>query len=49
VVSASTNSGDLSTLQGKLAAEAAQQGASSYRIVSAGGESHMYGTAEIYK
>ncbi|MDR3431407.1 MAG: DUF1471 domain-containing protein [Rouxiella aceris] len=49
VVSASTNSGDLSTLQGKLAAQAAQQGASSYRIVSAGGESHMYGTAEIYK
>ena len=49
VISASTNSSDLSTLQGKLAAKAAQEGASSYRIVSAGGESHMYGTAEIYK
>jgi len=49
VVSASTNGNDLSGLQGKLAAKAAQEGASSYRIVSAGGENHLYGTAEIYK
>jgi multiple stress resistance protein BhsA len=49
VVSASTNGGDLSSLQAKLAAKAAQEGASSYRIVGAGGENHMYGTAEIYK
>ncbi len=49
MVSASTNSEDLGTLQGKLAAKAAEQGASSYRIVSAGGENHLYGTAEIYK
>jgi multiple stress resistance protein BhsA len=48
-VSASTNGGDLSTLQGKLAAKAAQEGATSYRIVAAGGENHMYGTAELYK
>lgn len=49
VVSASTNTDNLSTLQGKLAAKAAQEGASSYRIISAGGENHLYGTAEIYK
>lgn len=49
MISASTNNGDLGTLQGKLAAKAAQEGASSYRIISAGGENHMYGTAEIYK
>ncbi len=48
-VSASTNDGNLSALQGKLAAKAAQEGASSYRITSAGGENHLYGTAEIYK
>jgi len=48
-VSAATNGNDLSTLQGKLAAKAAEQGASSYRIVAAGGDNHLYGTAEIYK
>ncbi|KAB7898986.1 multiple stress resistance protein BhsA [Rouxiella silvae] len=48
-VSATTNGNDLSTLQGKLAAKAAQEGASSYRIVSAGGDNHLFGTAEIYK
>ncbi len=48
-VSASVNDSDLSGLQGKLAAKAAQEGASSYRIISAGGENHLYGTAEIYK
>ncbi len=49
MVSASTNGDDLTSLQGKLAAKAAQEGASSYRIISAGGENHLYGTAEIYK
>ena len=29
--------------------KAAEQGASSYRIVSAGGDNHLFGTAEIYK
>ena len=48
-ISASSNGGDLSTLQGKLAAKAAQEGATSYRIVGAGGENHLFGTAEIYK
>ncbi|MEG3134514.1 YdgH/BhsA/McbA-like domain containing protein [Rouxiella sp. T17] len=48
-VSAATNGNDISTLQGKLAAKAAQEGASSYRIVAAGGDNHLYGTAEIYK
>ncbi len=48
-VSASINDSDLGGLQDKLAAKAAQEGASSYRIISAGGENHMYGTAEIYK
>ncbi|KQN47685.1 DUF1471 domain-containing protein [Rouxiella silvae] len=49
VVSASTNGNDLTSLQGKLAAKATQEGATSYRIISAGGEDHLYGTAEIYK
>jgi multiple stress resistance protein BhsA len=49
MVSASTHGSDITTLQNKLAAKAAQEGASSYRIVSAGGENHMYGTAELYK
>ncbi|EIC83767.1 YdgH/BhsA/McbA-like domain containing protein [Serratia sp. M24T3] len=48
-VSATTNGNDLSSLQGKLAAKAAQEGASSYRIVAAGGDNHLFGTAEIYK
>lgn len=48
-VSAETNGNDLSSLQGQLAAKAAQQGATSYRIVSAGGDNHLFGTAEIYK
>lgn len=48
-VSAATNGNDLTSLQGKLAAKAAQQGATSYRIVSAGGDNHLFGTAEIYK
>jgi len=48
VVSA-TGGNDLTSLENKLAAKAAQQGASSFRIISAGGDNHMYGTAEIYK
>ena len=47
-VSASSN-GDLSTLQSKLNAKATEAGASSYRIIGASGENHMYGTAELYK
>jgi multiple stress resistance protein BhsA len=48
-VSASTNSDDLSALQRNLASEASEEGARSYHITSAGGENHLYGTAEIYK
>lgn len=48
-ISASTNSEDLSQLQHNLAEKASQEGASSYRIISAGGENHLYGTADIYK
>ena len=47
-VSASSN-GDLSTLQSKLNAKATEAGASSYRIICASGENHLYGTAELYK
>ncbi|RBQ33584.1 multiple stress resistance protein BhsA [Rahnella aquatilis] len=47
-VSASSN-GDLSTLQSKLNAKVTEAGASSYRIIGASGENHMYGTAELYK
>ncbi|MBU9859374.1 multiple stress resistance protein BhsA [Rahnella aceris] len=47
-VSASSN-GDLSTLQSKLNAKATEAGASSYRIIGASGENHLYGTAELYK
>ncbi len=49
MVSASTNTSNVTALQDQLAAKAAQEGATSYRIISAGGENHMYGTAEIYK
>ena len=47
-VSASSN-GDLSTLQSKLNAKATEAGESSYRIIGASGENHLYGTAELYK
>jgi len=47
-VSASSN-GDLSTLQSKLNAKATEAGATSYRIIGASGENHLYGTAELYK
>ena len=48
VVSASS-SNDLSSLQNKLNAKANEAGASSYRIIGASGENHLYGTAELYK
>ncbi len=48
-VSASTNSDDLSALQRDLAKKASEEGATSYHIVAAGGENHLYGTADIYK
>ncbi|PVZ84801.1 hypothetical protein C9426_21845 [Serratia sp. S1B] len=39
----------LDALEQQLAAKAAAQGASSYRIISAGGSDLLYGSAEIYK
>jgi hypothetical protein len=39
----------LSSLESKLAAKAEAQGASSYRIISAGGNNMLSGTAVIYK
>lgn len=39
----------LSNLEKKLAAKADAQGASSYRIISAGGNNMLSGTAIIYK
>lgn len=39
----------LSSLEKKLAAKADAQGASSYRIISAGGNNMLSGTAIIYK
>ncbi|MGO3437851.1 multiple stress resistance protein BhsA [Serratia liquefaciens] len=39
----------LSGLEAKLAAKADAQGASSYRIISAGGNNMLSGTAVIYK
>ena len=47
-ISASSN-GNLSTLQSKLNAKATEAGATSYRIIGASGENHLYGTAELYK
>jgi len=44
-----SSTGSLSTLQSKLNAKASEAGASSYRIIGASGENHLYGTAEIYK
>ncbi|WP_268628505.1 DUF1471 domain-containing protein, partial [Escherichia coli] len=38
-----------SSLEKKLAAKADAQGASSYRIISAGGNNMLSGTAIIYK
>lgn len=39
----------LSSLEAKLAAKAEAQGASSYRIVAAGGNNMLHGNAVIYK
>ena len=39
----------LNDLQSELAAKADAAGAKSFRIISAGGENMVYGTAEIYK
>lgn len=44
-VSGATN---LSALEAELANKAAASGANSYRIVSAGGQNKLYGTAEIF-
>jgi multiple stress resistance protein BhsA len=49
VINASAVGNNLSDLQDKLAAKATEHGATSYRIISAGGDNHLYGTAEIYK
>lgn len=49
VINASVVGANLSDLQDKLAAKATEHGATSYRITSAGGDNHLYGTAEIYK
>ncbi|MCC3701011.1 multiple stress resistance protein BhsA [Rouxiella badensis] len=48
VVSA-TSSSDLSSLERNLNAKAEEAGASSFRIISASGDNHLYGTAELYK
>lgn len=39
---------NLSALENELASKAAASGASSYRIISAGGQNKLYGTAEIF-
>ncbi|CAI0908206.1 DUF1471 domain-containing protein [Serratia proteamaculans] len=39
---------NLSALETELANKAAASGASSYRIISAGGQNKLYGTAEIF-
>lgn len=49
VINASSVGTNLSDLQDKLAAKATEHGATSYRIISAGGDNHLYGTAEIYQ
>ena len=47
VINASVSSGNLSDLQSRLAMKAAEQGATSYRVISAGGDNHLYGSAVI--
>ncbi|OQV66173.1 membrane protein [Serratia nematodiphila DZ0503SBS1] len=39
---------NLSALESELASKAAASGASAYRIVAAGGQNKLYGTAEIF-
>ena len=48
VVSASTT-GTLTDLQSQLAAKANEADASSYRIIAAGGNNTLRGSAELYK
>lgn len=48
VVSA-TSSNDLSSLERNLNAKAEEAGATSFRIISASGDNHLYGTAELYR
>lgn len=48
VISA-TSSNDLSSLERNLNAKADEAGASSFRIISASGDNHLHGTAELYK
>lgn len=48
-VSDSSGATTLSELNAKLAAKAQAAGASSYRIVAAGGNDALFGTADIYK
>lgn len=49
VINASAFGNNLGDLQASLAAKAADRGATSYRIISASGNNHLYGTAVIYK
>ncbi|QCR36676.1 YdgH/BhsA/McbA-like domain containing protein [Nissabacter sp. SGAir0207] len=44
-----TSSLNLSDLESQLAQKADEQGATSYRIISASGNNHLYGNAELYK
>jgi len=48
-VSDSSGAINLSDLNANLAAKADKAGASSYRVISAGGNNIQFGTAEIYK
>ncbi|WLS80521.1 DUF1471 domain-containing protein [Erwinia pyri] len=49
VINASAFGNNLGDLQKSLAAKATEQGATSFRITSASGNNHLYGTAVIYK
>ncbi|EFE93852.1 multiple stress resistance protein BhsA [Serratia odorifera] len=48
-VVSSSGASDITSLQASLAKKAEQQGASSYRIIGAGGNNQLHGTAVIYK
>jgi len=48
-VSDSSGATNLADLSANLAAKADKAGASSYRIIAAGGNNTEFGTAEIYK
>jgi len=49
VINASVFGNNLDELQKSLAEKAAGQGATSFQIISASGNNHLYGTAVIYK